>query len=166
MNFELKNDLLNLPSLQLTMDRIVFEHIDTLPNWSKAYEMLNELLQKVVINFNAAINKKDGKLPKASTYWVPFMDIAAKLLYFTALAKSHLIDEQDVESKGDILKHYYTSYSCLPNASIEENEELLNEIQKSINALALKADQPIDIKISKSFDECVLQFGNFVKNYR
>ena len=135
MNIELKNDLLNLPSLQLKMDRIVFDHIDTLPNWSKAYGMLDELLQKMVISFNTAVDKKNGELPKGSTYWVLFMDIAAKLLYFTGLAHSHLIDEQDEEVKQHLVNLYYTSVACLPNAQIEENEELLNEIKKSIEEL-------------------------------
>lgn len=166
MNFELKNNLLNLPNLQLTMDHIVFDHIDTSPNWSKAYEMLDELLQKMVINFNVTIDEKKGDLPKASTYWILYMDIAAKLLYFTGLAQSHLIDEQDIESKKNLLKQFYTSFACLPNVSDEENEELLNEIQKSIDALAVKTNQPIESKISKSFDECVLQFKNFANTYR
>jgi hypothetical protein len=166
MNLEIKNDLLNLPNLQLTMDRIVFDHIDTLPNWSKAYKLLDELLQRVAISFNTAVDKKAGELPKASTYWVLYMDIAAKLLYFTGLAHSHLIDEQDVEVKQHLINLYHTSAVCLPNAQVEENEELLNEIKKSIKVLAEQNEQHTEIQTSNSIDECILKFEKFAKTYR
>lgn len=165
MDIELKNDLLNLPNLELKMDRIVFEHIDTLPNWSKAYEMLDELLQRMAISFNTAVDKKEGVLPRASTYWVLYMNIAAKLLYFTGLAHSHLIDKQDEDAKEQLVNLYYTSAACLPNAHLEDNEELLHEIKKSIEALAIKKQQ-LKFKTSKSIDDCILCFETFAKTYR
>ncbi len=166
MNFELKNGLLNLPSLQLKMDNIVFDHIDTKPNWSKAYEQLDEILQKMAVNFNISKEQKEGALPKASTYWVPFMDITAKLLYFTGLAHSHLIDAGDEETKAHIVNLYRLSTACLPNAQIEENEEFLTEVKKSIVAIAPQTEQPVEITTSNSVDECIAKFETFANTYK
>lgn len=166
MNLELKNDLLNLPSLQSKMDNIVFDHIDTKPNWSKAYEQLDEILQKMTLSFNASVERKDGILPKASTYWVPFMDIVAKLLYFTGLAHSNLIDAGDKVAKAHIVNLYKMSTACLPNAQIEENEEFLSEVKKSIVVIAPQTEQPIAITTSKTVDECIFQFNEFAKTYK
>lgn len=166
MNFELKNDLLNLPNIELKMDHIVFDHIDTKPNWSKAYEMLDELLQKMAVGFNASVDRKDGALPKASTYWVPFMNIASKLLYFTGLAHSNLIDAEDEDAKTHIVKLYQMSVACLPNAQVEENEEFLTEVKKSIIAIAPQTKQPVEISTSSTVDECIAKFETFSKTYK
>lgn len=94
------------------------------------------------------------------------MDIAAKLLYFTGLAHSHLIDEQDEEVKQHLVNLYYTSVACLPNAQIEENEELLNEIKKSIEELTVNTEQQPEFKTSNSINECIVRFEKFAKTYR
>ncbi|MER1956492.1 MAG: GTPase [Solibacillus sp.] len=162
MNIDLKNDLLNLPKLQLQVDTIVFDSIDSKPNWSKAYEQLDGLLQKVAQNFNSYIASNEGAMPKASTYWTLYMDIAAKILYFTGLAQSHLIDEQDPEARAQILERYQISVSCLPNASLEENEEFISEVKKSIGELTGKSSE---IKLSEKTATCFEKFYGFTKSY-
>ncbi|WP_274307381.1 GTPase [Solibacillus daqui] len=155
MNIELKNDLLNLPQLQSQVDTIVFDYIDSKPNWSKAYEQLNTLLQKCAQNFNGYIARNNGALPKASTYWVLYMDIVAKLLYFTGLAKSHLIAIEDQEATAQIIELYKTSASCLPNASLEDNEEFISEVQKSLDKLA---GRKLELLTSEKTDTCIEKF--------
>ena len=162
MNIELKNDLLNLPKLQLQVDTIVFDSIDSKPNWSKAYEQLDGLLQKVAQNFNDYITSNEGVMPKASTYWTLYMDIAAKILYFTGLAQSHLIDEKDPEAKAHILKRYKICISCLPNASLEDNEEFIYEVKKSMEQLT---GQSIEITLSEKTSICFEKFYAFSKSY-
>ncbi|MEG0472711.1 MAG: GTPase, partial [Solibacillus sp.] len=136
MNIEMKNELLNLPSLKFTIDEIVFDNIDTKPNWSKAYAMLDDILQKMATNFNASIRRNNGEIPKSSTYWVLYMDVAAKLIYFTGLSHAHLIDDHDIEAKMHIVKLYQKSAACLPNASLESNEEFVEELIKSIESIS------------------------------
>ena len=166
MNIELKNDLLNLPNLQLKMDQVVFEYIDTKPNWSKAYELLDELLQRMAVAFNADMEKNEGALPKGSTYWVLFMDIAAKLLYFTGLAHSHLIDQQDEDAMAHIVSLYEISAACLPNAKIEENEEFITELKKSIVDIAPFTKKPVELKKATSINDCIARFEAFAKTYK
>ncbi|MEK4628032.1 MAG: GTPase [Solibacillus sp.] len=165
MNIELKNDLLNLPSLQQQVDTIVFDYIDTKPNWSKAFEQLDELLQKMAVTFNNYVERNEGELPKSSTYWVLFMDIASKLLYFTGLAHSNLINEKDEEAKAHIVNMYKLSAVCLPNPIREENEEVLSEIQKSIAYIS--AQEPVaELSTACSTDECIRKFETFAKSYK
>lgn len=162
-NIELKNDLLNLPQLQLQVDTIVFDYIDSTQNWSKAYAQLEDLLQKVVQNFNGYIARNEGELPKASTYWILFMDIAAKLLYFTGLAKFHLIDAGDQEASVQVFELYKASAGCLPNALLEENEEFLSEIQKSMEQLT---NQPTEIVTSEKTVTCIETFYALSKTFK
>lgn len=165
MNIEVKNELLNLPSLKFKIDEIVFDHIDTKPNWSKAYSMLDEILQKVANNYNASIRRNNGEMPKSSTYWVLYMDIAAKLIYFTGLSHAHLIDEQDDEAKSHIVKLYQKSAACLPNATLENNEEFLEELQKSIEEITPHNDVTTEITTNHSIEECLAEFYALTKTY-
>ena len=162
-NIELKNDLLNLPKLQLQVDHIVFDYIDTKPNWSKAYEQLHALLQKVSSNFNAYIANNNEEMPKASTYWTLFMDIAAKLAYFTGLAHSHLIAQDDAEAKAGIMELYQVSTCCLPNAILEENEEFISEVKKSYEQLT---GQVLQVDAAKNTTTCFEKFYTFTKSYK
>lgn len=162
-NIDLKNDLLNLPKLQLQVDNIVFDHIDTKPNWPKAYEQLHALLQKVSRNFNAQIASNDEAMPKASTYWTLFMDIAAKLTYFTGLAHSQLIAENDAEAKASITELYEISACCLPNATLEDNEEFISEVKKSYEQLT---GQALQVETAKNTITCFEKFYVFTKSYK
>ena len=163
MNIELKNDLLNLPQLQLQVDTIVFDYIDSKPNWSKAYEQLDELLQKVARNYNGYITRNEGAMPKASTYWTLYMDVASKLLYFTSLAQSHLIDDQDQQAKAKIIERYKICASCLPNATIEENEEFIAEVKKSMEQFT---GQDVELITSDKTDLCFENFYSYTKSYQ
>lgn len=162
MTIEMKNELLNLPSLQLKMDTIVFENIDTKPNWSKAFEQLDELLQKVANNFNYYIAKNDGELPSSTTYWTLYMDIASKLLYFTGLSHANLIAEDDVDARAHVIKLYELSASCIPNAHTENNEELLSEIKKSIQQLNA---EDIELNVAGNVEQCIKSFKSFAESY-
>lgn len=161
MNIELKNDLLNLPKLQLQIDTIVFDYIDSKPNWSKAYEQLDALLHKVAHNFNGYITRNEGAMPKASTYWTIYMDVVSKLLYFTSLAQSHLITEQDQQAKAQIIERYKISASCLPNPTIEENEEFIDEVKKSLQQLT---GQDVVLATSNKTELCFESFYSYTKS--
>ena len=163
MTIEMKNDLLNLPSLQLKMDNIVFDNIDTKPNWSKAYELLDELLQKVAFNFNNYIAKNNGEIPPSTTYWTLYMDITSKLLYFTGLAHSNLIAEDDADARAHIIELYHISAGCIPNALLENNEELISEIKKSIQQL--NGQQKVELQVAENLENCMERFYTFTKSY-
>lgn len=165
MNIEMKNELLNLPSLKLTVDEIVFDYIDSKPNWSKAYSMLDEILQKVANNYNNAVQRNNGELPTGSTYWVLYMDVAAKLIYFTGLAHANIIDDQDEQAKMHIVNLYQKSAACLPNASLESNEEFIEEIQKSIEGICPQTGVPTVITTHHSIEECLAEFYTLTKTY-
>ncbi|MCM3720822.1 GTPase [Solibacillus isronensis] len=162
MTIEMKNDLLNLPSLQLKMDRIVFENIDTKPNWSKAFEQLDELLHKVANNFNDYIARNNGELPSSNTYWILYMDITSKLLYFTGLAHANLIAKDDADACAHVIKLYELSASCIPNAHIESNEELLSEIEKSIHQLN---EEEVKLTVADNVEQCIKAFKQFAESY-
>lgn len=163
MTIEMKNDLLNLPSLQLKMDTIVFENIDTKPNWSKAFEQLDELLHRVANNFNDYLSKNDGELPSNTTYWTLYMDIASKLLYFTGLAHANLTAEDDVDARAHVVKLYELSASCIPNAHTENNEELLQEIQKSVHQLS---GEEVKLTVADNMEQCIKAFKQFADSYK
>lgn len=163
MTIEMKNELLNLPTLQSKMDNIVFDYIDSKPNWSKAYELLDALLHKVANNFNSFVAKNDGEMPTPSTYWMLYIDIASKLIYFTSLAHSNLITEEDADARAHIVQLYEIGASCIPNALLETNEELILEIKKSISDL--NGQQHVELQLAENSAQCINSFYNFTKSY-
>ena len=49
---------------------------------------------------------------------------------------------------------------------IHWNEELLNEIKKSIEELTVNNEQQPEFKTSNSINECIVRFEKFAKTYR
>lgn len=164
MSIKMKNELLNLPTLQSKMDNIVFDYIDSKPNWSKAYELLDALLHKVADNFNSFVAKNDGEMPTPSTYWMLYIDIASKLIYFTSLAHSNLIAEDDEDARAHIVQLYEIGASCIPNALLETNEELILEIKKSIRDI--NGNKQVELQLAGNAAECINSFYSFTKSYQ
>ena len=81
MTISISNNVLNLADLQQQMDEAIFDYIDSKPNWDKAYILLDEMLEQTTKYFLTVVESK-GNLPKSTTYWILFMELNAKLIYF------------------------------------------------------------------------------------
>lgn len=165
MGIQKTNNILNLAGLQEKLDSTVFDYVDTTQNWGKAKESLQDLLEQVVHYF-ANYTKDNSGLPKSSPYWVLFMDLASRLVYFNALVDENLVDPQNDVAKANIMQAYRAAANCLPNNHFEENAEFFNEIQKSYNAFDEKnAEQPIE-KGVHSLHDCLNAFYQFTLTYK
>ena len=83
-------------------------------------------------------------------------------LLITGLAHANLIAEDDVEARAHVIKLYELSASCIPNAHIESNEELLSEIQKSIHQLN---DEEVKLTVADNVEQCIKAFKQFAESY-
>lgn len=163
MSIKITNDLLNLGTVQNVMNQTVFDYVDTTQKNEKAYGILDNLLHQVVNYFNSQLENNNGEIPKRSTYWPLFMDIAAKLIYFNGLTHARLIDPSDKEASLHVVEMYKIAIRCLPNPKTEENGEFLEEIQKSAELLL---GEPITLEPSNTLDECLAQFKQLAHTYK
>ena len=130
MNLVYSKGLLNLATLSQKADEIIFDYIDSKPNWEKAVKYLDVLLEECT-NFFLKTMEKNNELPKGNTYWNLFLEINAKLIYFSTLALQHF-DQKSNGITNDVLKkRYETSAICLTNVQNEEASNFLEEIKSS-----------------------------------
>ncbi|MEK4230107.1 GTPase [Solibacillus sp. FSL H8-0538] len=166
MNIQVTNKMLNLASLQSKMDETVFDYVDTTKNWQKAYSILDDLLHQMVNFFNQYVEKNAGELPKSNPYWVLFMDIASRLVYFNGLTHAQLIDLQDEGAKNHIVNLYKKSATCLPNAKLEQNEQFLQELTVSLQEIAPEEDRAtMNVSLGCTMKECMESFYSLCKTY-
>lgn len=145
---------LNLAKIQLQLDEIVFENIDTGRNWERAQMLLNELLEDSKQFFSNYLERNDGKLPKASSYWALFMDLVARLTYFIAYA------EQQLEAEpSSLASKYAAAVSFLPNCEHEGCVEFFEEVCESYKSVT-NEDLP---KKNYSITEAIENYFNFLK---
>ena len=146
--------LLNLAKIQNQLDEIVFENIDTGRNWERAQMLLRKLLEDSEQFFSNILERTNGKLPKANSYWALFMDLVAKLTYFTAYAEQQLGEEPSI-----LASKYAAAVSFLPNCEHEGCVEFFEEVCESYKAVA-NEDLP---KKSYSISEAIENYFNFLK---
>lgn len=135
MQIQVTNNMLNIGILQEKLDRIVFESIDTTQNWEKALTGLEQLHTQVVDYFREIGSRSEEVLPKTNTYWLLFLNSAAKVVYFYHVAKQHITTAIDETMKQQLIANFIAASCILPNNLAEDNEELMNEIEKSIQQL-------------------------------
>ncbi|RTQ95858.1 hypothetical protein [Lysinibacillus telephonicus] len=160
---------LNLLQLKETMDEIVFNHIDSAQKWEKAYNELNELINSTVHFFNSHVTKEG--VPRQSTYWVLFMDIASRLIYFHTVAYHHLKKEQNEEVTKDILQLYTLAANCIPDVRKLASAEFLMEVAQSYEELEYyKGKQGeferVILEQNNRATDCINAFSKFAKIYK
>ena len=158
------SNLLNLLSIQNKMEQTVFDYVDTTTNMQKAFTTLDELLHQMVNNFNATVESMEGQLPQSSTYWVLFMDIAARLVYFNGLTSAELINQNDSDAKEHTLNLYKLSAKCMPNPNEENSEQFIEEVIVGIQQLEGVNDEST-LLTSSSMNECLEAFYQLSKTY-
>lgn len=160
MEVNITNNVLNIATLQQKMETVVFDYIDSSQNWGIAYQKLSELFTQMVNYFNERVAHENGQLPKVNTYWSLFLNISSQLIYFTALAKQHA-EQLTAETKQNIANAYMAAANILPNATTEEMEEYLDEVQKSYQALT---GETLVVGTKKS-DDCMAALQSFAKKW-
>ncbi|RHW38645.1 hypothetical protein D1B33_07150 [Lysinibacillus yapensis] len=122
---------LNLLQLKEQMDEIVFNYIDTSSKWEIAYSKINELLQIAVHHFERYV-EVNGELPKENTYWVLFLNLGYKLIYFHTISDYQLKEQPSEADKKRAVELLTLSAKCIPNVQSENHAEFLEEIIKSL----------------------------------
>jgi hypothetical protein len=162
MNYINSNGLLNLAAMNERTDEIVFDYIDTKPNWEKAYTNLDALLEESVKFFLDYV-KQTGELPKAKTYWSLFLDLNTKLIYFSTLALS----KNELKSKGIsesvLANRFQFAINSLTNVHTEEGEQFLQEMIEG--ATAVSSGNPIIYDEALGIEERMARFYEFCKEY-
>ena len=102
MNIQVKNNILNLAELQEKLNRVVFDYVDTTQKWEKAQENLQHLQLQLVEYFEQYISRNDGALPSGNPYWVLFLDLASRLVYFNNLVKQNVVPELDETTRNEV----------------------------------------------------------------
>lgn len=133
---QVSDNILNLVQLQEKLDGVVFDYLDTTQNWKKAFVELDALLKQAISYYQQQVEEKKRNLPKGNVYWVLFMDIASKLIYFRTVAEKNLIDLSDATNKDHILFNLKVAANCLPNVQ-KGNSEFLQEIAQSYEEIEL-----------------------------
>lgn len=127
-------NVLSLFQLEARMDEIVFDYIDTSQKYETAKAKLDELVNSMVEYFSDHV-KVNGDLPKGNTYWVLFMNVASKLIYFHTISYYHLKVEQKEDVKNEVIELLRIAANCLPNVHEEGNAEFLDEVAKSFEEI-------------------------------
>ena len=162
MTISISNKLLNLAELQQRMDEAIFDYIDSKPNWDKAYILLDEMLEQTTKYFLTVVESK-GNLPKSTTYWVLFMELNAKLIYFTTLALKNRAQKSNGITDELIANRFEIASKCLTNIHTEENEQFLQEIKESF--LEVSSRQDYEGLNERTVESCLEQFYEFAKAY-
>ena len=162
MTLTISNNVLNLADLQQRMDEIIFDYIDSKPNWDKAYLLLDEMLEQTTKYFLNIVDSKNG-LPKPTTYWILFMELNAKLVYFSTLALKNLTQKSKGITDELIASRFEIAAKCLTNIHTEENELFLQEIKASFDEVSSRQDY--EGLNDRHVESCIEQFYEFAKEY-
>ena len=156
------NNVINLAEFQQKMDEIVFDYIDTKPNWEKAYTLLDELLEQSTRYFVDYV-ERNGELPSVSAYWVLFTDFNAKLIYFTTLALSHRTQKSKGITDEILSKRYNIAAKCIVNTKSEENINFMQEIEESFKEVS--NGEAFEGKKEQTATNCIQTFYEFAQSY-
>ncbi len=164
------NKALNLLQLKETMDEIVFDYIDSTQKWEKAYEEIDELLNNTVNFYNNHVIKEGG-VPKQNTYWVLFMDIASKLIYFHTMAYYQLKKQQNLDVSKEVLQLYKIAANCIPDVRKLANAEFLIEVAQRYEEIELYNGKQgeferIILEQNNRANDCINAFRKFTNIYK
>lgn len=162
MNLIYTKGLLNIATLNQKADEIIFDYIDSKPHWEKAFKQLDVLLEECTTFFLTTV-QKNNELPKGTTYWNLFLEVNAKLIYFSTLALQHY-DQKSNGITDDVLKkRYETAALCLTNVQSEDASNFLEEIKSSYGTVGALDD--FQDGRSLSVEERLQIFHEFSKHY-
>lgn len=161
MNIQVKNNILNLVELQEKLNRVVFDYVDTTQKWEKAQENLQHLQSQIVVYFEQYISRHEGALPSNNPYWVLFLDLASRLVYFNNLVKQNLMSDLDEATRNEIATAYEIAAKIFPYKQSEENDEFLEEIEKSLQQIT-DSTRLVD-KSSYPLSQCMENFRDYIK---
>lgn len=161
MNIEVKNNILNLVELQEKLSRVVFDYVDTTQNWEKAQEHLQHLQSQMVVYFEQYISRNDDSLPSGNPYWVLFLDLASRLVYFNSLVKQNVVSDLDEATRNEVANAYEVAAKIFPYKQSEESDEFLMEIEKSLQQIT-DSTRLVD-KSSYSLSKCIENFYDYIK---
>lgn len=122
---------LNLLQLKEQLDEVVFNYIDTSQKWGVAHAKIEQLLKAVVQHFDQYV-KANGELPKENTYWVLFLNLSYKLIYFHTITGYH---GNVLPNKERTVELLILSAKCIPNVQSENHAEFLSEIAQSLETV-------------------------------
>lgn len=129
------NEAVKLIRLKEKMDEIIFNDIDTSQNWERAYLSLGELLERFVDYYNTAVANDES--PKENTFWMMFLDISSKLIFFHSLSYYKMQTEKSVKVIEEVKELFTIAANCIPNVQKIVNAQFLNEIASSYEELEL-----------------------------
>lgn len=161
MNIQVKNNILNLAELQEKLNRVVFDYVDTTQKWEKAQENLQHLQLQLVEYFEQYISRNDGALPSGNPYWVLFLDLASRLVYFNNLVKQNVVPELDETTRNEVANAYEMAAKIFPYKQSEEDDEFLGEVEKSLQQIT-NHTRSVD-KSSYPLSQCMETFHNYIK---
>ncbi len=163
MTIKITNGILNLAELQQKTDQAVFDYIDSKPNWEKAHTILDDLLEGTTKYFIEYVKKNDDQLPKVSSYWVLFIEINAKLIYFATLALKNCTQKSKSITNDLLANRFEIASKCLTNIELEESELFLQEIKLSFELVAV--DTIFEGMKARTVEDCLNEFYEFAKVY-
>ena len=161
MKIQVKNNILNLAELQEKLNRVVFDYVDTTQKWEKAQENLQDLQSQMVVYFEQYVSRNDGALPSGNPYWVLFLDLASRLVYFNSLVKQNLVSDLDEATRNEIANAYEMAANIFPYKQSEENDEFLEEIEKSLQQIT--SNTRLVDKSSYPLSQCIENFHDYIK---
>lgn len=161
MNIQVKNNILNLAELQEKLNRVVFDYVDTTQKWDTAQENLQQLQSQMVVYFEQYVSRNEGTLPSGNPYWVLFLDLASRLIYFNNLVKQNLLSNIDEAMQNEIANAYEISAKIYPYKQSEEGDEFLDEIEKSLQQIT-DGTRLVD-KSSYPLSKCIENFHDYIK---
>ncbi|SOC02379.1 hypothetical protein SAMN05880501_10323 [Ureibacillus xyleni] len=163
------NKDVNLLRLKESMDEIIFNNIDTSQNWEKAYSSLSELLDQFVEYYISATQVANGETPKVNTFWMMFLDIISKLIYFQSLSYYKMQSEKSAKVIEETKDLFTLAANCIPNVQKIVNAEFLNEIANSFEEIEQSNGVSFERMILQKDNqpqECLKHFANFVEKYK
>ena len=115
----------------------------------------------MVVHFEQYVSRNEGALPSGNSYWVLFLDLASRLVYFNSLVKQNLVSDLDEATRNEIANAYEMAANIFPYKQSEENDEFLEEIEKSLQQIT-DSTRLVD-KNSHPLSQCIENFHDYIK---
>lgn len=158
---------INLIQLQNDVSDIVFNYIDTSQNWEKAYSYLDELLNTTVNHFQNSNSKGQMDSFISNTYWVLFLNIMSRLIYFHTISYKEMKKNSSELSKENVLSLICYAAKCLPNTKNEDNQQFFEEMKQTVEQLggSVEEFEKIAQKNNEDPTSCFAAFKEYCELY-
>lgn len=140
-NVSEKTKKINLLQFEKELDDIIFNHIDTSQNWNKAHAKLDELLNETIGHIQSSINDEHINLESANTFWVIFLNLMSRLIYFHTLSYKEMKADTSELSMDNVLSLLTYAVKCLPNTKYEDNQLFLDEVKDTVAKFGGNVDE-------------------------